>query len=140
MFGMIPDWLLGKKPEDALKENAIGVPVALATGGMGGSEGIFSKLFTQPGDATTAGLSKPGLLSQWGDQITGGLDEVNKYAKPIGNVASAANSMQGLLGSHQPAPQMMPGGQNLGQTYAGLLQSQQQLELERMNRRRGLLG
>ena len=145
MFGILPDWLLGKKPGEALAENALGMPLALASGGLlGGSEGSggpLSSLFSQPGDATTAGLSKPGLLSEWGDRLGGGLDEASRYAKPVGQLASTANSMQGLLSpqQHAPAaPMQMGGGQSVSQPIAGLLDAQRQLELQR--RQRGLLG
>lgn len=130
---------------------AVGGAVLPSVGGLGGAQagaegaagsgGLFGSLFSQPGDATTAGLSKPGLLSEWGDRLGGGLDEASRYAKPVGQLASTANGMQGLLSPqrHAPAaPMQMGGGQSVSQPIAGLLDAQRQLELQR--RQRGLLG
>lgn len=132
-FGIIPDLLRGKKPKDAIGDNLKNA--ALLAGGSYlapamGSAGLFS----------ASGATNPALIeSAMGSAGYGAssaspmslLGQIGQYAKPLGDAAGVANSVQGLLGGQQqPMPMPAQLGAS-GDPIGNLLNSQQQEEMMR---------
>ena len=126
-LGMIPDILRGKDPKRALLENTAAVAAPMAFGNTPGFFGnsaatnpalIESAVGSSGYGASSA--SQPGLLGT-----------ISQYAKPIGQAASAANSVQGLLGGQQQPPPMPAQLGATGDPIGQLLNSQQQEEMMR---------
>lgn len=90
--------------------------------------------------ADVAGMSNGGgLLSS----MTGGLDTVGQYAKPIGNIAGAASQANGLLSQGQPQiqPPQIPQYQDMSGLLSTAQQNPQLAQLQAQRaKRRGLLG
>lgn len=134
-FGVLPDILIGKKPEDALKDNLKNAALLGAGAYMAPAMGASGLL----GGAST-GATNPALIESalgtagYGASSTspvGLLGSLEAYAKPIGQAANAASSVQSMFGGQQQ-PMAMPA--QLGATgdpIGNLLNNQQQEEMLR---------
>lgn len=139
LFGALPDILMGRKPKDALIGNTAAVGSTLFGGNLlQGLQG--ASMATNPALIESA-MQTPGYGASsaspmgWGDMFKSAAG----YIKPVGEAASTAGAVRGLLAPQQPmmAPQMMQ--QQRGQDpIAGLLAQQQQLEEMRRKARYGI--
>lgn len=160
LLGAIGGAALNKK--DPLKGALMGGGLAagggalLGAGGLGAAAGgsaassgaALGSLTDAAPELAKMGYAGPENFSGGGllDKLSGGLEMADKYAKPIGNAASAANSTMGLFGGPQPQQPAMPvnqGGPGVGQAMTGLLQQDQATMEQRMaeaRKKMGLLG
>jgi hypothetical protein len=167
-FGTIPDIMMGKDPEKALRDNilgatavltagatlpALGASGAAAGGSMAGMAGVPASVIPEGVAFTPATASQMGSMmgesAGSGGGLLGGLKTAGEYAKPIGQAANAA-SQAGLLGGQRqpitPSPMQQPvyGGNQilaqLAQAPTPGMQQMQMAEQARQRRRMGLLG
>lgn len=130
LFGALPDILMGRDPKKALLGNTAGVASAMAPWSfMQGLPGLTNQAATNPALIESAmGSAGYGASSASPMSLLG---QIGQYAKPLGDAAGAANSVQGLLGGQQqPMPMPAQLGAS-GDPIGNLLNSQQQEEMMR---------
>jgi hypothetical protein len=133
--------LMGKDPIKGAAMGALGGMAAPAMGGL---------LSQAPAATAAAAAPAPaGALTQTAAPgIMESVKTVSDFAKPVGNIFSAANAAQGLLAPKQQPVQASPVMQNAGspaltgltQQFSAMEQQRMQDDAQRRARRASLLG
>lgn len=143
-FGIVPDILMGKKPEDAIRDNVIGVTGTLTGAGLLGQAGTAANgAASAVPAATTATPAVPTAAQQGG--LLGAMSSYAKQAQPIMQAGSTGMQVANMA-NQQPKIQQPPiapigsGGANqMTSLYQGNQQAYltpiQQAQAARMQRR-----